>query len=92
MFTSNKEIVQISSVNFLGVLIDEHLTRKKRVAIIENEILKNLVILSSAKRLVFFEKYIFDFYKSSINSNYGNIVKASTTRSKKKVIAQRKAL
>lgn len=91
MFISNKETVQISSVNFLGVLIDEHLTRKKRVAIIENEILKNLVILSSAKRLVFFEKYIFDFYKSSINSNYGNS-EGQHSKIQKKVIAQRKAL
>ena len=46
LFISNKEIVQISSINFLGELIDEHLTQKKHVAVIENKIFKKLVTLS----------------------------------------------
>lgn len=42
---------------------------------------KEIVEISSAG---VFWKIHFDFCKSSINSNYGNIVKVSTTRSKKK--------
>lgn len=49
---NNKEINRISSIKFLRVLIDEHLTWKERIALIEKEISKNLGILYRAKRLL----------------------------------------
>ena len=42
LFMSDTEIKRITSVKYLGVLIDEHLTWKEHITAIENKISKNL--------------------------------------------------
>ena len=50
LFMSDTEI--ITSVKYLGVLIDEHLTSKEHITAIENKVSKNLGFLYRARRVL----------------------------------------
>ena len=74
----------------MGVLIDEHLTWKKHITVIENKVSKNLGILYGARR-VLDSTALKNLYFSFIHSylNYGNIVWASTSRTKLKKLTSK---
>ena len=95
LIINDREIKRITSIKYLGVLIDEHLTWKEHIAVIENKVSKNLGLLHRARRVLDSTalKYVYFFF---INSylNYGNIVWASTSTTKLKHLAckQKQAL
>ena len=72
------------------MLIDEHLTWKKHITVIENKVSKNLGILYRAGR-VLDSTGLKNLYFSFIHSylNYGNILWASTSRTKLKKLASK---
>ena len=85
LFMSDKEIKRITSVKYLGVLIDGHLTWKEHITVIENKVSKNIGVLYRARR-VLDSTALKNLYFSFIHSylNYGHIVWASTSRTKLK--------
>ena len=92
LFMSDREIKRITSVKYLGVLIDEHLTWKEHISVIsiEDKISKNLGVLYRARR-VLDSTALKNLYFSFIHSylNYGNIVWVSTSRTKLKKLASK---
>ena len=89
LFINDKEIEQVTSIKFLGVLTDEHLTSKEHIPVIENKISKNLGLLYRAKRVLdnnALKKLYFSFFHSYLN--YGNIAWASTSKTKLKKNSQ----
>ena len=88
---SDVEMKLITSVKYLGVLIDEHLTWKEQTTAIENKVSKNLGILYRARRVLdsrtAFKRLCFFFIHSYLN--YGNIVQASTSRTKLNKLASK---
>ena len=85
LFINDKEIERVTSIKFLGVLFDEHLSWKDHITAIENKISKNLGLLYRAKRVLdsdALKKLYFSFFHSYLN--YGNIAWASTTKAKLK--------
>ena len=52
LFINDREIKRITSVKYLEVLIDEHLTSKKHITVIENKVSKNLGLLYRARRVL----------------------------------------
>ena len=95
LFINDREIKRITSIKYLGVLTDEHLTWKEHIAVIENKISKNLGLLHRARR-VLDSKVLTNQYFSFIHSylNYGNIVwvSKSTKKLKKLSSKQKQAL
>ena len=90
LFINDKEIERVTSIKFLGVLTDEHLTWKEHITVIENKISKNLGLLYRAKRVLdnnALKKLYFSFFHSYLN--YGNIAWASTSKTKLKKIASK---
>ena len=85
LFINDKEIERVTSIKFLGVLFDEHLSWKDHITVIENKISKNLGLLYRAKRVLdsdTLKRLYFSFFHSYVN--YGNIAWASTTKAKLK--------
>ena len=81
-----------SSIKFLGVLLDETLSWKDHISIIETKIAKNIGLLYKAKNFVN-EECLKQLYFAYIHSylSYANIAWASTHKSKlKKLISQQK--
>ena len=72
-----------SSVKFLGVIIDENLTWKNHIEVIENQISKNIEFLYRTSRLLDF-KYLLKIYFSFIHIyiNYANLAWTSTFKTK----------
>ena len=72
LFINDREIKRITSIKYLGVLIDEHLTWKEHIAVIENKVSKNLGLLHRARR-VLDSTALKNLYFSFIHSylNYG---------------------
>ena len=72
------------------MLIDEHLTWKKHIAVIENKVSKNLGLLHRA-RWILDRTALKNLYFSFVHSylNYGNIVWASTSTTKLKKLASK---
>ena len=52
LFINDWEIKRITSIKYLGVLIDEHLTWKEHIAVNENKVSKNIGLLHRARRVV----------------------------------------
>ena len=48
----HRGIKRIISIKYLGVLIDEHLTWKEHITVIENKVSKNLGLLYRARRVL----------------------------------------
>ena len=72
------------------MLIDEHLTWKEQIAIIENKVSKNLDFLHRARKVLdraALKNLCFTFILSYLN--YGNIVWASTSTTKLKKLASK---
>ena len=90
LFMSDRETKRITSVKYLGVLTDEHLTWKERITLIKNKVSKNLGLLYRARRALD-STALKNLYFSFIHSylNYGNIVWASTSRTKLKKLASK---
>ena len=89
-FINDKEIERVISIKFLGVLIDEHLTWKEHITVIENKVSKNLGLLYRAKRVLdsnALKKLYFSFFHSYLT--YGNIAWASTSKTKLKKLASK---
>ena len=79
-----------SSLKFLGVILDEHLTWKKRMQLIENKVSKNVGVLYKASKLIN-SKCLRSIYFSFIPSyiNYANISWASTNKTNLKKLCRK---
>ena len=79
MTFNNIEIKRENSVKFLGVIIDENLTWKNHIEVVENKISKNIGILYRASHLLDF-KNLLKIYFSFIHIyiSHANISGAST--------------
>ena len=92
---NGKEIQRTDCIRFLGVLFDENVTWNNHIHLIENKISKNVGILYKAKYTIN-QHGLKSLYYSFIYSflNYGNIVWASTNKTRFKRIAakQREAI
>ena len=80
---NNIEIKRENSIKFLGVIIDENLTWKNHIKVVENEISKNIGVLYRASHLLDF-KNLLKIYFSFIHIyiSYANIAWASTFKTK----------
>ena len=80
---NNIEIKRENSVKFLGVIIEENLTWKNHIEVVENKISKNVGVLCRARHLLDF-KNLLKIYFSFIHIyiNYANITWASTFKTK----------
>ena len=92
---NGKEIQRTDCIRFLGVLFDENPTWNNHIHLIENKISKTVCILYKAKYTIN-QHGLKSLYYSFIHSylNYGNIVWASTSKTRLKRIAakQREAI
>ena len=91
MLAINGKIIQwTTSIRFLGILRDEHLSWKNHISIVENKVAKNIGSLHKAKN-VFSKGGLKTLYISFVHSylNYGNIVWGSTTQTKLKKLASK---
>ena len=87
---NDMEIKRITSIKYLGVSIDEHLTWKEHITLTENKVSKNLGLLYIARRILdstALKNLYFPFTHSYLN--YGNIVWASTSRTRLKKLASK---
>ena len=85
LFINDRKIKRITSIKYLGVLTDDHLTWKEHIIAIQNTVSKNLVLLYRARRVLDSTalKYLyFSFIHSYLN--YGIAISASTSRTKLK--------
>ena len=83
MTLNNTEIKRESSAKFLGVIIDENLTWKNHIEVVENKISKDIEVLYRASNLLDFRnllKIYFSFIHIYIS--YANIAWASTFKTK----------
>ena len=83
MTLNNIEIKRENSVKYLGVIIDENLTWKNHIEVVENKISKNTGVLYGASHLLDF-KNLLKIYFSFIHIyiSYANIAWASTFKTK----------
>jgi hypothetical protein len=92
LFIDNKLIKREQSIKFLGVLLDENVTWKDHIGLIENKISKNLGILYKAKQFLN-QSCLKNLYFSLIHCylNYANIAWCSTNSTKvKKLLSKQK--
>ena len=92
---NNFEIKRTTSIKFLGIMVDKNLTWNNHIHILENKLSKNIGLLYRAKPYLdknTMATLYFSFFHSYLN--YGNIARASTTKSKLRKIAsqQRQAV
>ena len=78
MILNNIEIKRENSVKFLGIIIDENLTWKNHIEVVENKISKNIGVLYRACHLLDFKNLPF----IQIYISYANIAWASTFKTK----------
>ena len=88
-----KVIRQTTSVKFLGIFLDEYLSWKNHISVVENKVSKNIEIFYKAKNI--FSKgglKFFTFIHSYLNC--GNTAWGSITQTKMKKLAskQRQAI
>ena len=77
MTFNNIEIKRENSIKFLGVIIDENLTWKNHIEVVEDKISKKNGVLYRASHLLDF-KNLLKIYSSFIYISYANITWAST--------------
>ena len=90
---NNSIIKRESTVRFLGVLLDENLTWRPHIDLIENKISKYVGILYNARRTLNIEctkQLYFSFIHSYLN--YGSITWSSTNKTKLKTLHRRQKL
>ena len=85
MLAINGKVIERTSKIIIGVLLDEHLSQKNHISVVENKVSKNIGILHKAKN-IFSKGGLKTLYFSFVHSylNYGNIAWGSTTRTKLK--------
>ena len=89
---NNYEIKRLTSIQFLGVMVDKNLNWKDHINIIQNKLSKNLGLLHKAKQFLN-AKAMKSLYFSFIHSYlaYGNVVWCSTSMNKtKKLLSKQK--
>ena len=76
---NGKVIERTTSIEFLGILLDEHLSWKNHISVVENKVSNNIGILQKAKN-IFSKRCLKTLYFSFVHSfiasyilNYGNI-------------------
>ena len=76
---NGKVIERTTSIKFLGILFDEHLSWKNHISVVENKVSKNTGILHKAKN-IFSKGGLETLYFSFVHSylNFGNIAWGST--------------
>ena len=79
----NFEIKRTTSIKFFAIMVDENLTWSDHIHILENKLSKNIGLLYLGKNTM--PTLYFSFFHSYLN--YGNIARASTTKSKLRKIA-----
>ena len=87
---NEKVIERTTSIKFLGILLDEHLSWKNHISVVENKVSKNIGILNKAKNT--FSNGCFKIlFSSFVHSylNYGNVAWGSTSRTKLKKLASK---
>ena len=83
MTFNNIELKRENSVKFLGVIIDENLTWKNHIEVVENKISKNIIVLYRASHLLDFKNLLkISFSFIYIYISYANIAWASTFKTK----------
>ena len=85
-FQLNGNIIETDhSLKFPGVILDEHLTWKKHINLIENKVSKNVGIVYKTSKLIN-SKCLRSIYFSFIQSciNYANIAWVSTNKRAKR--------
>ena len=90
LFKNKKEIKRVSSIKFLGVILDENLNWNDHLNTIENKVSKNIGILYKAKSIINSEG-LRSLYYSFVHSylNYGNLSWGSTHKTKLKRLASK---
>ena len=85
-----KVIKWTTSVKFLGILLDEHLSWKNHFSVVEKKISKNIGSLHEGKN-IFSKGGLKTIYFSFLHSylNYENIAWGSTTGTKLKELASK---
>ena len=85
-----KVIERMTSITFLGILLDEHLSWKNHILVVENKVSKNIGILQKTKN-IFCKSGLKTLYFSFIHSylNYGNNAWGSTNRIKLKKLTRK---
>ena len=83
MTFNNIEIKRENSVKFQGVIIDQNLTWKNHIEVLENKFFRNIAVLYRASHLLDF-KNLLKIYFSFIHIyiSYANITWASTFKNK----------
>ena len=77
------EIKRENSIKFLGVIIDENLTWKNHIEVVENKISKNIGVLYRASHLLDFKNLMkIYFFFIRIYISYANIAWDSTFKTK----------
>ena len=87
---NGKAIGQTTSIKSLGTLLDEHLSWKNHISVIENEVSKNIGNLHKAKKTYSkgcLKTLYFCFKHCYLN--YGNIAQGSTTQKKLEKLASK---
>ena len=83
MTLNNIEIKRENSVKFLGVIIDENLTWKNHIEVVEKKISKNIGVLYRASHLLDFKNLLKNYFSFiHIYISYANIAWASTFKTK----------
>ena len=83
MTFSNIEIKRENSIKFLGVIIDENLTWKYHIEVVENKTSKNVGVLYRASHLLDLKNVLeIHFSLIHISISYANIAWASTFKTK----------
>ena len=82
MTFNNIKIKRENSIKFLGVIIDENLTWKSHIEVVENKISKNIGVLYKASDLLDFKNLKIYFFFIQVYISYANIAWASTFKTK----------
>ena len=71
---NRKVIERTTSIKFLGILLDEHLSWKNHISVVENKVSKNIGVSHKAKN-IFTKGGLKTLYFSFVQSylSYGNI-------------------
>ena len=92
---NGKVIERTTSIKFLGILLDEYLSWKNHISVVENKVSKNIGILHKDKN-IFIKGGLKTLYLSFVRSylNYKNIAWGNTIQTKLKKLAskQRQAI
>ena len=85
MLTINGKVIEwTTSIKFPGMLLDEHLSQKSHISVVENKVSKNIGILHKTKNIFSKGGSTLFFSFVHVYLNYGNIAWESTAQTKLK--------